>query len=642
MSSRKSIPVTVAFEGGVKTYKPNDNMKNSEVAIAQDARYTRVGRYRTRKGLNPYSIPVGSTASPTQASTTGASTFAISELNVIAEKFTATSSNPLWMVKAKLSNTTGRGTVLCEVYTDNAGVPGTRLGQSAFDSSVITSTPALVPAYFVNAPSLVSGTTYWIVLRGQKSMTSSFNVSTTTNTSLAKTSIDAGVSFTATAFSINYEVYTATAGGVLGVFTANTASGTVDLFVHGTSLYSVNNTTGALTVLNAAIGVGITDIRWAQAQDTVYYTTGVGKPRKVVLSTMVDSEITAAPFFASNMINHISRNYFVDPADPTKFYYTNTGALETFDVLQIQYVPTPKTGDNIMAWNKLNGLLYIQTRRNKYQLYGNSPSTFQLEQSTAQKGTFSQESTVTDRNYIYFASDDGVYQFNGTTEKNIALDILDKYNAILIKNTIRLELHGNKLFVFHTPVGGAENSECWVYNTAVEQWESKDTNTYIGRTFARQHPNRLFVQASNRIGAIFYGESESNNYNNLGAPINFELATSFMTFGAPSNLKRISKWRPEFGSVDGSYTVQCGYVFDYASTVNYAFDINLATGNALFDNGVLWDNGALFGSDTNVLPTTTSMWGEFRRVQIHYKHYAAYEPVSFESHTLVVQTQRIR
>ena len=243
---------------------------------------------------------------------------------------------------------------------------------------------------------------------------------------------------------------------------------------------------------------------------------------------------------------------------------------------------------------------------------------------------------------IYFASDDGIYEFDGTSERNISFDILQDYLDISDKNSIALELHQNRLYVFYTPNGASENRECFVYNVLLKQWESRDTGTYIGRGFARRDSANLFLQGSSRVGAIYYGERDSNDHSDLGAPIDFHVATSFMHFGKPDQKKRITKWRPDFPKQDRNYTIQCGYAFDGSSTASFPYEITVGGGGTTFDSGVTFDSGATFADDRYIDPSNMSVPGEHKRIQLRYKHSAAREPVEIESHVLAVQVLRIR
>ena len=59
VSTGKSSPSTNNFADGISTYKPNDTMKNSELRLAQDARFDRIGEYKTRIGYKKLMNPIG-------------------------------------------------------------------------------------------------------------------------------------------------------------------------------------------------------------------------------------------------------------------------------------------------------------------------------------------------------------------------------------------------------------------------------------------------------------------------------------------------------------------------------------------------------------------------------------------------------
>lgn len=58
-STAKSSPVTTNFSKGIKTYKPNDTMTSEELYLAQNARFERIGEYKTRRGFTKLCEPIG-------------------------------------------------------------------------------------------------------------------------------------------------------------------------------------------------------------------------------------------------------------------------------------------------------------------------------------------------------------------------------------------------------------------------------------------------------------------------------------------------------------------------------------------------------------------------------------------------------
>jgi hypothetical protein len=234
--------------------------------------------------------------------------------------------------------------------------------------------------------------------------------------------------------------------------------------------------------------------------------------------------------------------------------------------------------------------------------------------------------------------------FDGFNEVSLTKSsIQNTYDAIPNKEQIRLEFYNNRLYVFCPSTDGTEAGICLVYNANLNLWESFDSQLYIGSVFAHKSPSNRFICGHSRMGVLMLAETESNNYDDLGAPIHFELDTAYQHFDAPSQLKRITKWRPEFASVSVPYSVQCGYALDGTDDVKYAYSINLLN-NHVINEHYVWDNPSNYGVQIvpTVLTTIPKVYNEFRRCQIRYQHIAAFEPVNFKSHTLTIQTQRIR
>ena len=277
-------------------------------------------------------------------------------------------------------------------------------------------------------------------------------------------------------------------------------------------------------------------------------------------------------------------------------------------------------------------------------MYSQTADVWTQQAASAQHGTFSQESTVCDLNYAYYANDDGIYIFDGSTETSLTQNTIQgTYDAIQGKESITLELYGNRLYVFYSSQGNGTNDSCLVYNINLKLWESFDTGLPVSATIGRQTASNRFICGSCHFGQLYSFETTTNAYADLGAPLAFDLETAYLHFGTPSQLHRITKWRPEFAKVAGDYTVKCGYALDFTDDVKYAFSINLQNQTPVNEHYV-WDNPPVYGNP--VTPTKLTMVpqvnGQFYRCQMRYQHHAAFEPVSFKAQTLQVEIQRLR
>lgn len=640
MNSAGGVSQTMSFNDGINSFSDNDDVKPTAVVQATDARMIKIGRYRTRQGSDRYSVPIGEASNVAVTPTTGAGTAAVSTTNYLAQAVTATATGRATRIDLTLASQTGAtGTVIIELHSSLDVTDSTLLARTSIASSAISTTATSLPAYFMEAPLLSSGTTYYVIIKGQKDNQGSYLVSTTTAATTLSVSTNAGVSWATTATAANLNLYTSTDGGVKGVFRAYRVGGQkLTLMFHGTSAYTINDTDGTTTLIKSGMSSSATIYRTAMAQDALYWVNGQEQPYKYDFTNV--TQVTASPYNPFLILEHKGIVFYVDANDKTRMFYTNFGLYDTFTSTDFIYVPAPKSYDGLTALAKLNGVLFLFANRNKFHLLGADNSTFSLNQSTGTKGTFSQESVVQDLNFVYFASDDGIYRFNGTQDTNISAPIQDWYMSLTNKQNITLQLANNRLYVYYTPVGGADNTNCRVFNTLLNIWESDDTNTMISRTIARQNADGAFIQASNRVGALYWGELASNDYNNLGNILNFEIRTNYGHFGAPGDSKIIRKWRPKFMAQTGSYTGQAGYAFDLADSATF-LDVPMGGNGPRCDTGLLCDNGVLVGGLATIEPTTLQIPGRFKRLQRRYKHAAAREPMEFDGEILELQTQRL-
>jgi hypothetical protein len=326
-----------------------------------DAREVQIGKWRTRQGNDLLSIPIGEAVNVQEASLTGASTFDFSSTTWWAAKVVATASGPLTALEARIQNTHGAtGTIVLVLYTDNAGTPGTEIFRTTIANSAVTSSLAYVKGRSITCPDIVNGTTYWIVGFVQNGGTNTYTISTTTNTTTSKTSTNSGQTWSAAARSMNVRLSTATSGGSKGCIRVKRPNGnTVTFMAHGTTLYSVNETTGATTPVATDVDVNATNVRFAFVNDVLYWTDGLSKPHKYDFVSA--TTVAASSENVENVIEHKGFLFYKSTVDTSKAFYTNFGLYDTFTATDFFYVPSPKTADSVKAFAKLTGNLYILT-----------------------------------------------------------------------------------------------------------------------------------------------------------------------------------------------------------------------------------------------------------------------------------------
>ena len=701
VGTRKSAPTTTNFAKGVATYKPNDTMDSDELRLAQDARFDRVGEYGTRNGLKALSSNI------IGLTTNGATTGLTASLATITGAYTYTASANAricgFRLEAKrVGDVTKAPIAKLSLYINDELADTTCINPSDLETS-----DGSFDALFNAAPDITNGDIVTIKVTAQANSQSTADndtyLSANSNAlagalltctaggvdSIFEANIDGVKTVLFTQNGILYRM--AEDGTMTEVRELPTGAGTVRYsqnlnqirYADGKesprllnpsnswsdtkidTLDLATDTDLEITPTNIMNGTSDNLIYFASEPDTEaawtypygytyakspsFSTTAtiegnVGDTLTINSSTITPSGFAIGDWITgqgtgTGEITAISgSNVTVTIVDTTP---QTISSYDKFNVDFYQNFPAIKTGDPLTAMFNLAGVLYFQTRRNKYLMYMQSADSWTQQASNAQGGTFSQESVVCDLNYAYYANDNGVYIFDGSSEQSLTQNtIQNAYDAIPNKETIRLDLYKNRLYVFFSN-NGAELNSCFVYNINLKVWESFDSNTYVGATSARQNASGRFLCGHSRIGLIM--TNEDGDYSNLGQPIAFNLETSYQHYGTTSQLKRITKWRPEFATTERAYTVECGYSQDFSDQVKYAFSIDLQRQVPVMTD-YIWDNPSDYGVQAipTVHTTTPKVNGEFYRCQIRYQHIAAFEPVIFRSHTLTIQTQRIR
>ena len=701
VGTRKSAPTTTNFAKGVATYKPNDTMGSDELRLAQDARFDRVGEYGTRNGLKALSSNI------IGLTTNGATTGLTASLATITGAYTYTASANAricgFRLEAKrVGDATKAPIAKLSLYINDKLADTTCINPSDLETS-----DGSFDALFNAAPDITNGDIVTIKVTAQANSQSTADndtyLSANSNAlagalltctaggvdSIFEANIDGVKTVLFTQNGILYRM--AEDGTMTEVRELPTGAGTVRYsqnlnqirYADGKesprllnpsnswsdtkidTLDLATDTDLEITPTNIMNGTSDNLIYFASEPDTeavwtypygytyakspAFSTTAtiegnVGDTLTINSSTITPSGFAIGDWITgqgtgTGEITAISgSNVTVTIVDTTP---QTISSYDKFNVDFYQNFPAIKTGDPLTAMFNLAGVLYFQTRRNKYLMYMQSADSWTQQASNAQGGTFSQESVVCDLNYAYYANDNGVYIFDGSSEQSLTQNtIQNAYDAIPNKETIRLDLYKNRLYVFFSN-NGAELNSCFVYNINLKVWESFDSNTYVGATSARQNASGRFLCGHSRIGLIM--TNEDGDYSNLGQPIAFNLETSYQHYGTTSQLKRITKWRPEFATTERAYTVECGYSQDFSDQVKYAFSIDLQRQVPVITD-YIWDNPSDYGVQAipTVHTTTPKVNGEFYRCQIRYQHIAAFEPVIFRSHTLTIQTQRIR
>lgn len=632
---------------GMNTYLANDKMPlisggTNFLRLAQDARIVTAGEYETRRGFDFHSDAAGETLDQSITSTTGAADQSFSTTTWLAQKLTAGANGRTVKLVPRLKNSAAAtGTILIEFWTDSGGSPGTLISRTSVAASVLTGSYADAITRLPDAPVQASGTAYWILARIQFSGSGSYKWSSTTIATTAKVSTDSGATWSATSFALNFKQYYATTGGVKGKIRASKSDGTsVTLFAHGTTLYSVNNATGALTAIKTGLNASATHYRFVVVNDIVYYVNGYDGYRKWNFTT--ESQVNATNY--TNILVHKGLMFLNRKDDPNRWDYSNFAAYETFTSTDFIYVPAPKTGDPSAAAISLNGYLLMWTRFNKYILSGDDNATFRLDEAPDQKGTFSQETVSADQNYAYYLSDDGVRRTTGNESQLLSRNNYQDIALLNSKETANLCVNKGRLYLWYTSEGNSANDTCWVWNLNLsaesDTVESIDTEAYVARASTAYNDSDALIVGSSLVGQVYWQELESNDFTNLGGDINYELRTHYMNFNSPAYFHEVRDWVFRVAAQSGAYDINGQYAYDLRENWTTIAPRGVqGSGYTWGDAGTVW--GAFTWGSNAEWQFNINVPGEHRRIAFGVKNHATRQPQSFLGNTLVVQTRRL-
>lgn len=628
---------------------PFKNMKANYWRLAQDARITTLGQYETRKGMDNYNgvvLPATTTDVSNSGSATGAADQGFGGTNYLAEPFTVGgTAAQLVRMNVNIKNTTGAtGVPLLELWTNSGGSPGTMIARSSLDPGLITGTySTVVPADFVSAPTLAASTTYWLVARVQAGGNGNqYYIRSSTVGTDAKTSANSGATWSTTTFRLNYNVWGVPVGKpTIGLHQAIKSDGTTKvLLANGTQVAYVDEVTSDPTAIKTGLNANATAYRFVTVSDKIYYVNGYDGYRKWDFTT--ESQVNATNY--THICVHKGLVFMVNPAQPNRIIWSGFGTPETFDALDFWDVPAPITGDPITALVSLNGYLLIFTRSSKYIFSGDTNASFQLSEAPDQKGTFTQESTTQDQNFVYYLSDDGVYRSNGNEAQLISSNIYQDIINIQTKANACLAVNQGHLYMWYTSAGGSANDNCWVwslnYDSKSQTIESHDTNAYVSRAVTGLDTDYPLIVGSSVVGAVFWQELPSNAYHNLGGDINFYLQTHYITFGSPAVLHEVRRWVYRVEAQSGNYSLSPEYAYDLRNNFQTIGDINVQGSGPVWGSGIVW--GSFTWGTTAEVQTISVVPGEYRRIAFAYSHSAIRQPNAFLGHTFMFENRRLR
>jgi len=636
---RRSNKILVQNFIGLDTTSPYTDLKDGQSPSYYNCRlYARTATDRrvavgTRKGPDFYSVPLGETVDIQQTSSAGASDQPITTTTWLAKKFTAGASGKLTKVEIRpKQGTSPTQHLIIAIYSDSSGSPGTLMATSSILSSAITTNYAYAAARFVEAPTVVASTAYWIVTYMQAGGSGNFLWSSTTNATTAKTSSNSGGSWSAASYDLNAKTYVSTNSPLLGgdryVPSAATAK---TIIAHGQNIYSVSDVDGTTTSLVGSLSSSATDYYFAQANDKIFWVNGQDVPKYYDNSSV--SNVGGTPGVSKFCAFHKNRLFLVNVTDPAKVVYSDLGDYDAYTSTNFIYVPSPKSGDPITGIIVFQDNLVIFTRKTKYVLFGDDPGNFVLRQSSGKKGAVNQDVIKADPNYIYYLADDGVYRYNGSTDQLMSDAIQTEIDNMADKTKASAVVHNNYYRLYYPAGAATANDSCILWDTLNNFW-LRDSNTYIDKPFVNE-TNDL-IEGSSLVGVIYNAEQD---YSDLGKPIAFKYWSKYFGDGVQKIfLRRVI---PSIRLQTFPYSLNLYIDIDQRNTASIRNTIAAQASGSEWADGSTWTTSAItWGSQTvstpKIIQGTEAYWHQLR-----FEQTGVQTPVEILSYILQIRIRRI-
>jgi len=635
------------FAGGQDTLTSIEELGPNVSPYLRNVRNVHQGSIGTKKGPGFYGVAPGQTTGVTQTSTTGGTDVALTTTSWAASSFTAgsTARMPRADFRVKQGGTAGTAPIIVELWSDSSG-PAAKLASSSISVASVTSSYQLIQVNFIEAPALVSGTKYWWVLYQQSNGTGGYLWSaSSTYASSGLTSVNSGTTWSS-GNGFNFTNYLATNGGTLGGGRFNVGGTNYDVIaikeVAGTTgVYWINPSTGALTSISTGLSSSATYYSFAYSTGILVYCNGFDSPRQWNGSTdvaiaVVDSgnnNLLSAP--AMLVVSHKNRWFFLENGT-SRVVFSEVGTATTYLSTNFIYVPSPNNGDAPNSMFELQDYLWFGARKAKWVLSGSDSSSFVLRRSTASKGTVTQPAVVVDGNFAYFASDDGFYSCNGTTDTIISRAITPDYQALADLTKIVMVVWNNQLRCYVPYAGSPVNNGLMMLDLVNGGW-FLDNNAYVSVAFRYQQKGDplLLIECSSLVGQAFKAEQQ---YSDLGKPIKLEYYDAPQAMGDPGLFKQVLFYYVRFVTEAGSYTIDCQMDKELQNSPA-SYPVNLQGGGAKWGTAV-W--GSFVWGQSNFDEFTVPVSGEYRWFQPRFVITGADTPVELQGYSLVYLLEQPR
>lgn len=289
------------------------------------------------------------------------------------------------------------------------------------------------------------------------------------------------------------------------------------------------------------------------------------------------------------------------------------------------YVPRPKNGSPITALIPFQDNLVIFTQDKKYVLSGSDRGNYFLRESTGSEGALSRRGVISDPNFIYFVSDNGIYRFNGAKDEKISGLIQPLFDNCPLKHEITLALWKSDLRAYMASEFSSTHDITALFSNDFAEW-MLDTDTWVSRAlyYDDADDQMELIEFSSLTASLYNAEQ---GFDSLGAPIDFDYRLKYDSRGMPGQRKKFKRYVPLVQAVGKSFPITFGSDKDFEDAPREKQQ-QLNVGGAKIGEFLI-DDGTIITGATAFKPKKTSISGYSRYMQFRVKRDAVNNQVAF-------------
>ena len=301
------------------------------------------------------------------------------------------------------------------------------------------------------------------------------------------------------------------------------------------------------------------------------------------------------------------------------------------------YIPRPKNGSPITALIPFQDNLIIFTQDKKYSLSGTDRGNYFLREATGSEGALSARGVVSDANYIYFTTPTGIDRWNGAKDEEISSLIRPLYMKCPDKRGITLALWNDTVRAYMNSEFSAVKDITAIFSNTYGEW-MLDTDTYISSSlyYDDADDQMELIEFSSQIATAYEAEQD---FNSLGAPIDFDYRLRYDSRGIPGQRKKFKRYVPLVQSVGKSFPINYGVDKDFeGSPREKAQPLNV--GGAKIGEFNL-DDGTILTGSTAFKPRKTAISGYSHYMQFRVRRNAVNNQAAFMGVQFTYKAKRL-